>query len=260
MGERAQQLYVLSNTPGAIYQDLLIIGTRLSEGPGPSAPGHIRAFDVRSGRLRWVFKTIPHPGEFGYDTWPADAWTHIGGANAWSGISVDTTRGLVFLPTGSAAFDFWGGNRHGQNLFANSLLVLNAATGQRVWHYQFVHHDLWDRDLPSAPVLVTVTHEGRQSRCRRADDQVRPRVPVQPRDRRAAVSHRRARGAALGPQGRSGVAHTAAAGEATRLLTPGVHRGRCHRRLRARRARRSWPSCGKCAAAGSSCRPARRAP
>ena len=162
LGERAQQLYVLSNTPGAIYQDLLIIGTRLSEGPGPSAPGHIRAFDVRSGRLRWVFKTIPHPGEFGYDTWPADAWTHIGGANAWSGISVDTTRGLVFLPTGSAAFDFWGGNRHGKNLFANSLLVLNAATGQRVWHYQFVHHDLWDRDLPSAPVLVTVTHQGRR--------------------------------------------------------------------------------------------------
>ena len=115
-----------------------------------------------SGRvaLRWVFKTIPQPGEFGYDTWPADAWTHIGGANAWSGISVDTTRGLVFLPTGSAAFDFWGGNRHGQNLFANSLLALKAATGERVWHYQFVHHDLWDRDLPSAPVLVTVNHRG----------------------------------------------------------------------------------------------------
>jgi len=162
LGERTQQLYVLSNTPGAIYQDLLILGTRLSEGPGPAAPGHIRAFDVRTGRLRWVFKTIPQPGELGYDTWPADAWTHIGGANAWSGISVDTARGLVFLPTGSAAFDFWGGNRHGQNLFANSLLALEAATGERVWHYQFVHHDLWDRDLPSAPVLVTVTHDGRR--------------------------------------------------------------------------------------------------
>ena len=162
LGERAEQLYVLSNTPGAIYQDLLIIGTRLSEGPGPAAPGHIRAYDVRTGRVRWVFRTIPHPGEFGYDTWPADAWTHIGGANAWSGISVDTARGLVFLPTGSAAFDFWGGNRHGQNLFANSLLALKAGTGERVWHYQFVHHDLWDRDLPSAPVLVTVTHDGRR--------------------------------------------------------------------------------------------------
>jgi quinoprotein glucose dehydrogenase len=162
LGDRAKDLYVLSNTPGAIYKDLLIIGTRLSEGPGPSAPGHIRAFDVRTGRLRWTFKTIPHPGEPGYDTWPRDAWTHIGGANAWSGISVDHSRGLVFLPTGSAAFDFWGGNRHGKNLFANSLIALEAGTGTYVWHYQFVHHDLWDRDLPAAPVLVTVTHDGRR--------------------------------------------------------------------------------------------------
>jgi quinoprotein glucose dehydrogenase len=162
LGERAQQLYVLSNTPGAIYQDLLIIGTRVSEGPGAAAPGHVRAFDVRTGALRWIFKTIPHPGEFGYDTWPSDAYTRSGGANAWSGISVDVARGLVYLPLGSAAFDFWGGNRHGQNLFANSLLVLKADTGERVWHYQFVHHDLWDRDLPSAPVLVTVTHNGRR--------------------------------------------------------------------------------------------------
>ena len=161
LGERAQSLYVLSNTPGAIYKDLLIIGTRVSEGPGASAPGHIRAFDARTGALRWIFKTIPHPGEPGYDTWPEDAHTRIGGANAWSGISVDEQRGLVFLPTGSAAFDFWGGNRKGRNLYANSLLVLNAATGAHVWHYQFVHHDIWDRDLPSAPVLVTVTHGGR---------------------------------------------------------------------------------------------------
>lgn len=162
LGERAQRLYVLSNTPGAIYKDLIVIGTRVNEGPGESAPGHIRAFDVRTGALRWTFKTIPHPGEFGYDTWPKDAYTRVGGANAWSGISVDHQRGLVFLPTGSAAFDFWGGNRHGANLFANSLLALNAATGERVWHYQFVHHDIWDRDLPSAPVLVTVTHQGRR--------------------------------------------------------------------------------------------------
>jgi quinoprotein glucose dehydrogenase len=155
-------LYVLSNTPGAIYKDLLILGSRVSEGPGASAPGHIRAYDVRSGKIRWIFHTIPHPGELGYDTWPKDAWTRIGGANAWSGISVDEKRGLVFLPTGSAAFDFWGGNRVGSNLFADCVLVLKAATGERVWHYQLFHHDLWDRDLPAAPVLLTVKRDGKE--------------------------------------------------------------------------------------------------
>ena len=154
-------LYVLSNSPGAIYRDLLILGTRVSEGPGASAPGHIRAFDVRTGAIRWIFHTIPHPGEPGSETWPEGAWTRLGGANAWSGISVDRERGLVFLPTGSAAFDFWGGNRRGANLFANCVLALRAATGERVWHYQVVHHDLWDRDLPAAPVLVRLRREAR---------------------------------------------------------------------------------------------------
>jgi quinoprotein glucose dehydrogenase len=154
-------LYVLSNTPGALYQDLLILGTRVSEGPGASAPGHIRAYDVRTGKVRWIFHTIPHPGEGGYDTWPRDAWTRAGGANAWSGISVDERRGLVFLPVGSAAFDFWGGNRLGANLFSSSVLALDARTGRRVWHYQLVHHDLWDRDPPAAPVLATVRRDGK---------------------------------------------------------------------------------------------------
>ena len=162
LGRDMKGLYVLSNTPGALYRDLLILGTRVSEGPGPAAPGHIRAYDVRTGAIRWIFHTIPHPGELGYDTWPEDAWTRVGGANAWTGISVDERRGWVFLPTGSAAFDFWGGDRKGANLFANSELVLKAATGERVWHYQVVRHDLWDRDLPAAPVLVTVTREGRK--------------------------------------------------------------------------------------------------
>jgi quinoprotein glucose dehydrogenase len=134
----------------------------VSEGPGESAPGHIRAFDVRSGALKWTFKTIPHPGEPGYETWPPDAHTRVGGANSWTGMTVDDARGLVFVPTGSAAFDFWGGNRKGKNLYANSLLALDAATGERRWHYQFVRHDLWDRDPPAAPVLVTVTHNGRE--------------------------------------------------------------------------------------------------
>ena len=157
-----QGLSVRSTTPGALYKDLLILGTSVAEGPGPSAPGHIRAYDVRTGRIRWIFHTIPHPGEPGHETWPEDAWKRVGGANSWSGISVDEARGLVFIPTGSAAFDFWGGDRKGANLYANCVLVLKAATGQRVWHHQVVRHDVWDRDLPAAPVLATLRHDGRR--------------------------------------------------------------------------------------------------
>ncbi len=162
LGRDASSLFVASSTPGAIYEDLLILGTRVHEGPGPSAPGHIRAYDVRTGAIRWTFHTIPQPGELGYDTWPEGAWKVAGGANSWSGISVDHGRGLVFIPTGSPAFDFWGGDRHGANLFGNSVLALKAATGERVWHFQAVHHDLWDRDLPQAPVLLTVRRDGRE--------------------------------------------------------------------------------------------------
>ena len=157
----ARNLLVVSTTPGIIYEDFLILGTRVSEG-SDAAPGHIRAYNVRTGKIEWLFRTIPRPGEFGYDTWPEDAWKRIGGANCWSGMSLDEERGLVFCPTGSASFDFWGGNRLGQNLFANSVIALNAATGERVWHFQTVHHDLWDRDLPAPPNLVTVEHDGRR--------------------------------------------------------------------------------------------------
>jgi quinoprotein glucose dehydrogenase len=161
LGDRAKALYVVANTPGTIYKDLLIQGTRVGEGPGPSAPGYVRAYNVRTGAIAWTFHTIPHPGEPGYETWPPDAWTRVGGANSWSGVTVDRRRGLVFLPIGSAAFDFWGGNRKGDNLYANSLLVLKAETGAYVWHYQFIRHDIWDRDLPQAPILVTVRRDGR---------------------------------------------------------------------------------------------------
>jgi quinoprotein glucose dehydrogenase len=160
LGRDASALHVLANTPGVVFRNLLILGTRVSEGPGPSAPGHIRAYDVRSGRIVWTFRTIPWPGEPGYETWPPEAWKHIGGANMWTGMALDERRGLVYCPTGSAAFDFWGGYRIGQNLFANCLLALEAGTGRRVWHYQFVHHDLWDRDLPAPPNLVTVRRQG----------------------------------------------------------------------------------------------------
>ncbi len=162
LGRDVTDLIVRATTPGTIYKDLLILGSSLGEGPGPAAPGHIRAYDVRTGVIRWIFHTIPHPGEPGHETWPADAWTRAGGANNWSGLSVDAGRGLAFVPTGSATFDFWGGNRAGANLYANTLLALDASTGKRVWHYQFIRHDIWDRDPPQAPVLVTVTRGGRR--------------------------------------------------------------------------------------------------
>lgn len=161
LGRDVSDLYVGATSPGIIYKNLLIQGTRVGEGPD-AAPGHIRAYDVRTGRIVWTFHTIPHPGEEGYETWPPDAWKHLGGANSWAGMSLDEERGIVYIPTGSAAFDFWGGNRKGQNLFANSLLALNAETGERIWHFQTVHHDLWDRDLPAPPNLVTVERDGRQ--------------------------------------------------------------------------------------------------
>ncbi len=157
---REPKYMVSLTTPGVVYQDLLIIGSLTSE-TLPTAPGDIRAYDVRSGKLRWSFHTIPHPGEFGYDTWPKDAWKYSGSANNWSGLALDEARGIVFVPTGSAAFDFYGANRIGDNLFANSLIALNARTGARVWHFQDVHHDIWDRDFPTPPTLVTVKQNGR---------------------------------------------------------------------------------------------------
>ncbi len=160
LGRDAATLSVSATSPGIIYKDLLITGSLVSEDL-PSAPGHIRAYDARSGAIRWTFHTVPQPGEYGYDTWPKDAWKYTGGANSWPGLALDPERGLVFVPTGSAAFDFYGANRTGDNLFANCLIALKAATGERVWHYQLVRHDVWDRDLPSAPSLVRVKREGK---------------------------------------------------------------------------------------------------
>ncbi|MGH9801218.1 MAG: c-type cytochrome, partial [Blastocatellia bacterium] len=156
----ADRLTVGITTPGVVYKDLLIVGSIVSESL-PAAPGHIRAYDLRSGKMRWVFHTIPHPGEYGYDTWPKDAWHYSGGTNAWSGLALDEKRGLVFAPTGSATYDFYGANRHGDNLFSNSLLCLDAATGERKWHFQTIRHDMWDRDLPMAPALATIRKDGR---------------------------------------------------------------------------------------------------
>ncbi len=155
-----QEQQVDITTPGIIYKDLIILGSRTGETPG-AAPGHIRAYDVNTGRMEWIFHTIPHPGEFGYETWSPDSWQKVGGANAWAGMSLDEENGIVFVPTGSPSYDFYGGNRVGDNLFANSLVALKADTGERLWHFQTVHHDLWDRDLASPPNLVTVIHDGK---------------------------------------------------------------------------------------------------
>ncbi len=160
LGRDPEKQSVRLTTPGVIYRDLMIVGGRVGESL-PASPGFVRAYDVRTGKLRWSFHTIPQPGEAGYETWPKDAWTYIGGANSWSGMTLDEKRGVIYVPTGSAAADFYGGNRIGANLFANCLIAIKAQTGERLWHFQFVRHDILDRDLPSPPALVRVKHEGR---------------------------------------------------------------------------------------------------
>ncbi|WP_374758999.1 outer membrane protein assembly factor BamB family protein [Dyadobacter chenwenxiniae] len=151
---------IRSTTPGVIYKNLLITGSSVSEG-GDALPGHIRAFDVRTGKLAWVFRTIPLPGEYGYETWSKDSYKKLGGANCWAGMVIDEKRGTVFLGTGSPSVDFYGGARKGANLFANCVIALDAATGKRRWHFQTVHHDLWDRDIPCPPNLITVKSKGK---------------------------------------------------------------------------------------------------
>ncbi len=151
---------VQSTTPGRVFEDLLILGSATNE-EYESGPGDIRAFNVRTGRLVWTFHTVPHPGELGYDTWPKDAWKTGGGANAWSGLSLDVKRGIVFVPTASPKYNFYGANRTGANLFGDCLLALNARTGKLIWYFQMVHHDIWDYDNGTAPMLLTVRHEGK---------------------------------------------------------------------------------------------------
>jgi glucose dehydrogenase len=159
-GDYEKQSIVLTS-PGVLYKDLIIVGGRYPE-THPAAPGDIRAYDVRTGMLRWSFHTIPHPGEAGYETWPANAWQHSGAANNWAGMTVDQARGIVYAPTGSSVFDFYGADRIGDDLYANTLLALDAATGKRLWHFQGVHHDIWDRDFPSAPTLFSMRKDGRR--------------------------------------------------------------------------------------------------
>ena len=160
LGRPAERMTVTASSPGVIFEDMLILGSTVPE-TLPGSPGHIRAFDVHTGKLRWIFHTIPWPGEYGYETWPKDAYKVSGGANAWAGLSIDPKLGMVFAATGSASFDFYGSNRIGDDLFANCVLALDARTGKRIWHFQGVRHDVWDLDFPAAPSLVTVVRNGK---------------------------------------------------------------------------------------------------
>jgi quinoprotein glucose dehydrogenase len=152
---------ISASSPGVIFEDMIIMGSTVPE-TLPGTPGHIRAFDVHTGKLRWIFHTIPHPGEPNYGTWPPEAYKVTGGANAWAGLAIDPVLGMVFAATGSASFDFYGSNRLGDNLYANCVIALDARTGKHVWHFQGIRHDVWDYDFPAAPSLVTVTRNGRK--------------------------------------------------------------------------------------------------
>lgn len=159
LGVNPDSVWVIPTSPGIIYEDKIILGSEVSETYG-AAPGHIRAYNVHSGKIEWIFHTIPHPGEYGYETWPEDSWKYTGGANNWGGMSLDEKRGIVYIPLGSPTYDFYGADRKGSNLFGNSLLALDANTGDLIWHFQTVHHDLWDYDLPAPPTLVSVRRNG----------------------------------------------------------------------------------------------------
>lgn len=149
-----------SNTPGQVFENLLLVGTAPGEGY-MSPPGDLRAYDVLSGKVAWTFHTVPRPGEFGYETWPKDAWKYVGGTNTWGEVTIDTKRGIAYFPVGSPTYDFYGADRIGANLFGTSIVALDARTGRRLWHFQMVHHDLWDYDNNAAPQLTTIRHNGR---------------------------------------------------------------------------------------------------
>ena len=152
--------FAVTSAP-AVYRDLVMTGALVPEGSPHGPSGDVRAFDVGDGHEVWRFRTVPRPGEHGHDTWPADGWQRRTGVNVWTSMTVDAERGLVFLPIGSASYDFYGGDRKGDNLYANSLVALDAASGRRVWHFQLVHHDLWDYDPPAAPILAVIRRDGR---------------------------------------------------------------------------------------------------
>src|SRR6188768_4362943 len=152
---------IQSGTPGRVFENLVLLGSATGEGY-MSPPGDLRAFDILTGKLVWQFHTVPHPGEFGYDTWPEHAYKYVGGVNTWGEITVYAKRGIAYFPIGSPTYDFYGADRRGANLFGSSLIALDARTGKRLWHFQMVHHDLWDFDGNAAPQLTTITRDGKR--------------------------------------------------------------------------------------------------
>ena len=162
-GSTAKSRRVSSSDPGEVFENTIFMSLMpANQGDNYLAtPGDVHAYDVITGKLKWVFHSVPHPGEFGYETWPPEAWKTSGGVHNWNEMTVDEKRGIVFIPFGTARYDFYGPDRHGQDLFGNSIVALDARTGKRLWHFQTVHHDLWDYDLPAAPKLLTVKHDGK---------------------------------------------------------------------------------------------------
>ena len=200
---------IQSNTPGEIFENLIILGSAPGEGY-MSPPGDIRAYDVLTGKLVWTFHTVPRPGEFGYDTWPKDAWKYIGGTNNWGEMTIDTARGIAFIPLGSPTYDFYGADRVGANLFGTSIVALDARSGKRLWHFQLVHHDLWDLDPSAAPQLTTIRHNGRNRDVVAVTDKtgwlyVFDRVtgePIWPIEERAGAEERHGRRSRAGRRSR----------------------------------------------------------
>ena len=217
---------VQSTTPGKVFENLIILGSATNQ-EYESAPGDIRAYDVRTGELVWTFHTIPHPGEFGYETWPKDAWKTIGGANAWGELSVDEKRGIVYVPTGSPKYNFYGANRKGANLFGDCLLALDARTGNRLWHFQMVHHDIWDYDNATAPKLLTVRHNGQTvdvvaEATKQGFLYVFDRVtgePLWPIEERAGAEHPTCPGKKPGPRSRFRPRRRHSRGKSSQLTT-----------------------------------------
>ena len=213
------KMHYTETSPPVVYKNLVIVGNgvgdRLIYKNDP--PGDVRAFDVRTGKRVWSFHTIPQAGEFGNDTWGNDSWKFTGHTNVWAPFTLDDKRGLVYLPVSTPSNDFYGGNRPGNNLFAESLVCLDAATGGRRWYFQIVHHGLWDYDLASPPMLVTITVDGRKDRRRGAAHQRRIRIRLRPRHRKAGLADRRASGSQERCSGRSVIADAAVSHQAAAL-------------------------------------------